>query len=270
MPEQHLVFLSHAAIGEEIAKCMKELIERTFPQVEVFASSDPEDLRPSDPWIEKILQKLKKARMMLVLATERGLSRRWVWFETGAGWSHDVPILPCCLGKVRKGQLPAPFFLYQAINVDEGADIEKLFGELTNQSGPPSQVPDYPSIASELVRLDVRAEERELLRKTSGPSAETRTVVEEGLGKLNDAEKEAIRLLLIEGEMTDRRAIQVLKEKGALTDNPMYIFPRIASETGFVRRVSSAHPRERLLGYDGSWAVNPSLKPVLETYLFPR
>src|SRR5213593_4436948 len=98
-----IVFLSHAAADQEIARHLKQVIETCFPQINVFVSSDPEDLPPGDPWVQTVLANLESAKMLLILATERGLNRKWVWFETGAGWSRGLLFIPCCAGKTRKG-----------------------------------------------------------------------------------------------------------------------------------------------------------------------
>ena len=119
-----LVFLSHAAIDEEIAKYLKEIVEKSFSGVKVFLSTDPEDLPLGDPWVETILQNLRAARLLLVLASGRGISRRWVCFELGAEWGQSHKIIPCCLGKLRKGSLSAPFAIHQQVNIDEEQDLK--------------------------------------------------------------------------------------------------------------------------------------------------
>jgi hypothetical protein len=103
-------------------------MEETLPGIRIFVSSDPEDLKPGDPWVEAILSNLNQAELIIVLATQRGLSRKWVWYESGACWSRGVRVLPCCVGTLRKGELPAPFSSFQALNIDE----EHGYGHLIN------------------------------------------------------------------------------------------------------------------------------------------
>jgi hypothetical protein len=74
---QPVLFLSHAAIDSEIAMHAKKVIENAFPNIDVFVSSDPEDLTIGDPWVERILKALDLAKLVIVLATERGLGRKW-------------------------------------------------------------------------------------------------------------------------------------------------------------------------------------------------
>ncbi len=269
-PEPKVLFLSHAASDKEIAMYLKETIEEHFPSVNVFASTDPEDLPPGDPWVEKILAHLEVAGMLVISATERGLNRKWVWFESGAAWSRENKILSACLGKIRKGSLPAPFSLYQAINIDDHVELESLMTTISKKFGKPTETLDFSEITKELIRHDVRAEERQSGAKETPYSDEARIQVEKGLGKLNEAEKEAIRLLFLEGELTDGRAIQLLGEKQLVTGGLASVFLQIAHNTGFVQRVWPYHAHERFSGYQGPWQINPHVKPILEGLLFPK
>lgn len=160
-PEPEIVFLSHAAADQEIAMHLKHVIEACFPQIKVFVSSDPEELPPGNQWVQTVLANLKTAKILLILTTERGLNRKWVWFETGAAWSRGVLFIPCCIGKIRKGQLPHPFSGYQALNIDEEGDFESLVSEFKKQFGAPQKVPESRTIIPELKQLNIRAEERE-------------------------------------------------------------------------------------------------------------
>jgi hypothetical protein len=159
-PEPKIVFLSHAAADQEIAKHLKHVIENSFAQIKVFVSSDPEDLPPGDPWVQTVLANLNSAKMLLILATERGLNRKWVWFETGAGWSCGLHFIPCCIGRPRKGQLPHPFSGYQALNIDEEGDLESLVNELEKQFGRPQKPPDSSTVIAALIRLNISAEQK--------------------------------------------------------------------------------------------------------------
>jgi hypothetical protein len=112
--------LSHAAIDHEIALSLKSHLQTALPGADIFVSSDPEDLPLGDPWVQTILSALNAANLVLALTTERGLSRKWV--------CSGVPCIPCCLGKVRKHALPAPFSSLIAMNLDEvdGSQLRPL------------------------------------------------------------------------------------------------------------------------------------------------
>ncbi len=261
-----VLFISHAALDADLAKTIKAALEECFPGIDVFVSSDPEDLAPGDPWVEKILDHLHRAKLIVVVATSRGLSRRWVWFEVGAGWRSKLRLIPCCVGELRKDNLPAPFSIYQALNIDTPSDLQSLFNQLENEFGSKVVTPNFQSIAEELTRIDVRLEERARVTREGQFGKEMREGVAKGLAALSPAQREAVRLLFIHGDLTDRQAIKFAKEAG-LSYNSAGIYHPIADSTSFVQRVWPLHDQERVYGYQGPWTLNPKLKPLLEDVL---
>lgn len=158
--ERTLLFISHAAVDEELALHLKTTLQRVFTGLEGFASSDPEDLPIGNSWIERILEALGRAKLIAVLGTERGLSRKWVWFEAGAGWNERRQIVTCCVGKLRKGALPPPFQLYTALNLDEEQGFSNFLQLICRETGLKTAAVDISSFCQDLIRLDVRAEVR--------------------------------------------------------------------------------------------------------------
>jgi hypothetical protein len=154
-PTSKLLFVSHAAVDENIARLFKTTLEHLLPGVDVFVSSDPEDLKPGDAWVEVILDNLRKAELIVVLATQRGLSRKWVWYESGATWSRGVRLVPCCVGRLRKGELPAPFSSFQALNIDEPDDFRRLLQTAREELRLPEPEPfDVSAFLRKLKELD--------------------------------------------------------------------------------------------------------------------
>lgn len=267
-PERNLVFLSHASIDEEIAKYLKRLVEQSLADTDVFVSTDPEDLPPGHPWVEKILDNLNAASVMVVLATERGLGRRWVWYEVGAGWARGLVLYPCCLGKTHKGELPAPFSRYQSLNLDEERDLNVLLVRLSKELGIAFQAPDIPPAVAELKALEELTEARD--RAARSPfSAGRREMVAKWLNGMTPDEKEALRLLLVCGPLTDQQAISQLKGKGLAKDNPLAIFTRIHKETTLLNRLWPFDRTELQRGYEGPYDVRPDFKTDLEELLGP-
>lgn len=161
VPDSRLVFLSHAVTDQHIATYLKKVIQESVQGTDVFVSSDGEDLHPGDPWVETILTNLQNARMLLVLATNRGMSRPWVWYEAGAGWSRGLRIIPCCIGKTRKGRLAPPFSCYQSLNIDEEADLRSLLNSLAEQFGLPHTETELSTVVAQIRSLNegVQAED---------------------------------------------------------------------------------------------------------------
>jgi TIR domain len=152
LPPRRIIFISHAAADRHIAFRLRDAIETTFPRATVFVSSAPDVLMVGDPWVEKILDALGDCVIAIIITSERALSRSWVWFEAGAAWGRKVPMLCGCIGKQRKGSLPAPFALYQAANLDDTSDLEGIFVKLADVFGAPAKTADYASLTGEFGR----------------------------------------------------------------------------------------------------------------------
>lgn len=261
----HVVFVSHAAIDHELAAHLKSVVGKSFASVDVFVSSDPEDLPPGSLWIDTILDNLRRAEMLLAITTVRGLSRKWVWFEAGTSWKQGPPTIPCCVGATRKSDLPAPFSARQALNIDEERDLRALFGELEKKFGLAQTLPDFSRVVSEVIRLDVRAEER--FKVIQNPLLlQLRKSVEANLEKLNEAQKEAVKILLVEGSQEDRYALTRLAAMG-LALSWVNIFEGISTQTGFVQKVPGTGTDSRNLA---RWTVNPTQELILREYLLEK
>lgn len=256
-----VLFLSHAAIDQEIALYLKEFLRSLFPTIDVFVSSDPEDLPSGSAWVEKVLHNLREARKICVLATVRGLDRKWVWFEAGSGW-REGGFVPLCLGKIRKNLLPPPYSHYQGHNIDVEEDLRNFLHSLVPDFGAMQGDPDFADVLRNLIRLDVRAEER-LAANRNPFLAELDADADRLLGQLQKWEQEAVRLLLAQGELTDRQAMSQLREKGLLQQSIGSVYHGIAEKTNFVQRTWPPHDSERVMGYQGPFQVNPSYRDSL-------
>jgi TIR domain len=193
-----LVFLSHAAVDQEIAIFLKGLIEKAIGGSEVFVSSDTEDVRPGDEWVTRIRENLRAAKILLLLASERGLKRPWVWYETGSAWSREIRTIPCCLGKIRKNQLAAPFASYQAVNIDEAGYLRNLLFEVGRGLNLSVEIPDLEPIATELRGLDKKGQESELAKTTPQRNPQIEQVVLNGDDRRFNVQMANLRDLLVE------------------------------------------------------------------------
>jgi hypothetical protein len=256
------IFISHAAVDEALAVALKQSIELSLPDHRVFVSSDPLELRLGDEWIPKILAALESAKFVLVLATRRGLDRKWVWFESGRTWFSGVPLLPCCVGSLRKGELPAPFFGRMSANIDEVRDVKLLFDSLERHFGKLAITPDYEGIATTMSRLDVRAEEREKLLQDPF-AAEKIHDIEETIAKLSPAEVETIRQFVIFGELSTAgvkgrvRASGVGMERWSVPDHLIQI-------TGWLGPKPGNKPYDDM--QQNVYVINPEIRPLLQNY----
>jgi len=262
---QPVLFVSHAPIDGEIAQHAKKIIVLASPNIEVFVSSDPEDLPIGDPWVERILTALDRAKLVIVLATERGLGRKWVWFEAGAGWDRRRKIVTCCMGTTRKNALPPPFSLHTALNIDEESDLRSFFGLLANEFGSATIQIDYPQLAKEIARLDVRAEERQKtinLEDEERPFFDFRSeAVKRKLNELGQGGRDLIRLVLTYGELDNSRICSAWRRGYEVTPTI-----KIVSESGLLLK-----RYDRVNNIEVAWyfRTNPDLEQLLRKMLFP-
>ena len=126
-----IAFISHITEEGEVARHLKELIERRFLRsVEVFASSHEESIRLGDEWLAAIKTSLTRCGLMVVICSPVSIARPWINFEAGAGWVRGIPVVPMCHSGQTPGKLPVPLNALQGGLVGNRADIQKLFGRL--------------------------------------------------------------------------------------------------------------------------------------------
>jgi hypothetical protein len=260
------IFISHAVVDQEMAIFLKAQIIRVFPNENIFVSSDPEDLKLGDEWVPKILAALESAKFVLVLATERGLGRKWVWFEAGRTWFTGVTMLPCCVGAQRKSTLPSPFSDRMGANLDETPDVKLLFTSLSKLFGDFAAAPNYEEIAGTMIRLDVRAEERK--KCLDDPMAtEKMRLVEEQMKGLSTANREAIRQFVIFGELSTAAVRFKVQNTGA--DMNQWLVPEALSErTGWLVSKPGNTPYDDM--QQNVYAINHEMRPFLKEYFAKR
>ena len=116
------VFISHIAEEAALASVLKDWIESTFlGQVDVFVSGH--DISSGEQWFRRLGEELTDAKAMLVLCSERSVSRPWINFEAGAGHVKD---LAKHLGYARP-----PLIRHEEMT----ADLEKALSHLGQESG---------------------------------------------------------------------------------------------------------------------------------------
>jgi hypothetical protein len=227
----NLVFLSHAAKDQEIAIYLKKIIEQVIPGSDVFVSSDTDDLRPGDEWVKRIRENLREAKMLLLLASERGLARPWVWYETGSAWSREIRMIPCCFGKIRKNGLSAPFSSYQALNADETGDFRSLLTEIGRELKMPVQLPEIEPVVSQLQALDQTAHESDTSMLTP-EEIQLRADATNVSAKITQGYRDAFSVLLANEspESVVVREIRLIGPKAIALAEP-YVLPQESKRT---------------------------------------
>ncbi|MEO6804934.1 MAG: toll/interleukin-1 receptor domain-containing protein [Edaphobacter sp.] len=259
---EKLIFISHAAVDSEIAIGLKKSISTAFPNVDIFVSSDPTNLAPGDPWVQKILDALERASLILALVTERGLSRKWVWFESGRAWFSGIKLFPCCLGKVRKSKLEPPFSLIQALNIDAAGDLLILFDQISQILAQPPAETNFNELSQELMRFDIRAEQSQ--KTLDDPNATAiRADVEKTMSQFPPVRLETLRQFVIHGELNTTTAQRKVRETGANMDQ--YWAPgALARETSWL--VPSSQNTLNDTNGENRYTLRSDIKPYLQEY----
>jgi hypothetical protein len=259
-----LIFISHAAADNPLAALLQNEIKSSFPECEVFVSSDPGALPPRSPWVNSILDALRRASLVLVLASERGLSRNWVWFEAGAAWSERPRFITCCIGAIHKGSLPAPFALYMALNISDSDDLKILFAEIEKEvECEQRSAPNCDTLEQLLREAETRL--AGLYAAESDPSYADRCArVDEITATLEPTQREGLKILVRDGSSHDYVALNELKSRG-LAQNLGGLFEGLANATPFLQPVGG-QVDTRISTDQRFWELKPEYRALLSRY----
>lgn len=122
------IFISHVTAEAEVAGALKVQLEQAIPGLSAFTSST--DIELGSRWLTEIDRALDEASAVLVLCSRWSVERRWINFETGAGWGQKKAVIPLCYGAMRTEDLPDLLQALQAMNVHNAADCEVLIQRL--------------------------------------------------------------------------------------------------------------------------------------------
>lgn len=128
------IFLSHASQDKVIANKLKEWIDNSFlGTVEIFVSSNPNDLSIGEEWLNKIREALSEAQIIIVILSNYSIDKNWIYFECGAGWLKRIPIFPICISDINKSNLPSPLSSFQAMNLNDESFSFDLMNSLSKR-----------------------------------------------------------------------------------------------------------------------------------------
>ena len=227
------VFISYITEEAALASVLKDWIESTFlGQVDVFVSEH--DISSGEQWFRRLGDELTEAKAVLVLCSERSVSKPWINFEAGAGHVKGIPVIPICYGGVSKDNLPAPLLFFQGLDVRAEDFGVKVIGDLAQHLG----YARTPVIRHE----DMTASVKEALSQI-GEQSENNVVTDLGFVDhlvLFTEKTEALANLILEfGESTHEMTIGTSKfsdQAGKAGNNPSSGTPRhlqrIASQFG--------------------------------------
>jgi hypothetical protein len=206
---------------------------------------------------------LERATLIIAVVTERGLSRKWVWFESGRAWFAGIRLLPCCLGKIRKSKLEPPFSLIQALNIDISGDLQILFNQISQVLADEQTINlDFDELSHELTRLDIRAEQRQKTEDDPN-AAEIRKDIERTMKQFPPVRRETVRQFVIHGDLNTTTALKKVRETGAYMEE-YWVPGALARETNWLIP-SSQNTRDDVYG-ENRFTLKSEIKPYLQEF----
>ena len=121
------VFISFIHEEELVAPGVAEFLSNVLGEaVKPFMSSDTSAIYAGERWMDRIVEELKGAKVVVAILSPVSVQRPWVNFEAGAAWITDKIIIPVCFKGLIKDGLPKPYSSLQAVNLDNLDDQEYL------------------------------------------------------------------------------------------------------------------------------------------------
>jgi hypothetical protein len=130
------VFISFIHEESATAEAVQHFVNQMLSgQAEAFLSSDKFQVYAGELWLDRILEELNAAKVVLLLLSERSVTRAWVNFEAGAGWFTKKKVIPVCIKEMNKDKLPKPYSSLQAIDLKYTEDQLYLIRSIAHHLG---------------------------------------------------------------------------------------------------------------------------------------
>jgi hypothetical protein len=101
-------------------------------------SSDTSAIYAGERWMDRIVEELKGAKVVIAILSPESVKRPWVNFEAGAAWVKEIIIIPACFKGLTKDTLPKPYSSLQAINLNSSDDQDYLVQSIAHYLGLPA------------------------------------------------------------------------------------------------------------------------------------
>lgn len=100
-----------------------------------FMSSDKVQVFAGEKWLDRIMEELAGARIVILMLSSESVRRPWVNFEAGAAWTRNIVIIPVCYGGLKKEELPKPYSSLQALDLSISGEDEYLARSVAHHLG---------------------------------------------------------------------------------------------------------------------------------------
>lgn len=126
------VFISHIAQEKDIALALQKFLRRLYlGSFNVFVSSDSNSIELGDSWQNVVFDSIQTCDLMIVLCSPVSITRPWIPFEAGAGWSRKIPVIPVCHSGLTPGELPLPFSTLQGCVLSDEKSVQQILAKIS-------------------------------------------------------------------------------------------------------------------------------------------
>jgi hypothetical protein len=154
------VFMSFIHEEELAAKLVHDFIRHVFGQtIDTFISSDKNAIYAGDDWMNRIFEELKTTKVLVSMLSPDSVKRPWINFEAGAAFALKAYVIPVCTGGLTINQLPKPYSILQAVEIDTHEGAYYLLNSIAHHLGmsfpkKPNFWDDLPSSWSDAEKED--------------------------------------------------------------------------------------------------------------------
>ena len=132
------IFVSFIHEEERVASNVKAFIPLILGQtVDTFMSSDKNAIYAGEDWMKRIFEELGTAKVLVSMLSPVSVQRPWINFEAGAAWMRDAKVIPVCIGGLTINQLPKPYSILQAVEIDTHEGAYYLLSSIAHHLGMP-------------------------------------------------------------------------------------------------------------------------------------
>lgn len=128
------IFISFIHEELRVAEAVQRFIGKKLGDgVRPFLSSDQWSIRAGEMWMDRIVEELKSARVVISMLSPVSVRRPWVNFEAGAAWMMEgTKLIPVCFGGLTKESLPKPYSSIQAVDMEYDDDHYYLLSSVAH------------------------------------------------------------------------------------------------------------------------------------------
>lgn len=154
---KNLLFVSYAFEDRQLAEALGDILRRAFDEVlDVFVSSQEDSIRIGEPIPRRIHDALKRARVLIVLASPTSVLKPWINYEVGFAKAVGATVMPVCVRGMAKAGLPNPLGteMEKAADLDSDAGLTELLRSVAHEYDLPLRNPAIRSIYARLAPLN--------------------------------------------------------------------------------------------------------------------